>query len=69
MESCCKVKGSDRFEYLCFDGGEYGHHGLQLVTGVEATPPIVIGPRMYTKGVPQGRLLHKIYGLTSPAFD
>ena len=55
-ENCRKVKGSDRFEYLCFDGGEYGHHGLQLVTGVEATPPIVIGPRMYTKGVPQGAI-------------
>lgn len=41
-------------EMLCCDGGEYGDHGLQMVAGVEARPPIVIGPRMYTKGVPKG---------------
>ena len=56
-------------EMLCCDGGEYGHYGLQMVAGVEAQPPIVIGPRMYTKGVPPGRQLRKIYGTTSPAFD
>ena len=58
-----------RIEMLCCDGGEYGHHGLQMITGVEVKPPIIIGPRMYTKGVPPGRQLHKIYGTTSPAFD
>jgi hypothetical protein len=56
-------------EMLCCDGGEYGDHGVQMVAGVEARPPIIIGPRMYTKGVPPGRQLHKIYGTTSPAFD
>ena len=58
-----------KIEMLCCDGGEYGGQGLQVVSGVEATTPIVIGPRMYTKGVPPGRQLHKIYGITSPAFD
>ena len=56
-------------EMLCCDGGEYGDHGLQTVAGVEARPPIVIGPRMYTNGIPPGRQLHKIYGIMSPAFD
>ena len=45
----CRATGGDHFEFLCFDGGEYGHCGLQLVTGVEATPPIIICPKMYTK--------------------
>ena len=58
-----------QIEMLCCDGGEYGHHGLQMIVGVEAKPPIVIGPRMYTKGVPPGRQLNKVYGTTSPAFD
>ena len=56
-------------EMLCCVGGEYGHHGLQIITSVEAKPPIVIGPRMYTKGIPPGRQLQKIYGTTSSAFD
>lgn len=64
-----KTLQETQVEMLCCDGGEYGHHGLQMVAGVEAKPPIVIGPRMYTKGVPPGRQLHKIYGITSPAFD
>ena len=34
-------------EMLCCDGGEYGHHGLQLVAGIETKPSVVIGPRMY----------------------
>ena len=58
-----------QIEMLCCDGGDYGHHGLQMVAGVEAKPPLFIGPRMYTKGVPPGRQLCKIYGTTSPAFD
>ena len=57
------------FEMLCSDGGNYGHHGLHLTADIEARPPIVIGPRMYTKGIPPGRQLHKIYGTTSPGFD
>ena len=56
-------------EMLCCDGGEYGHHGLQLVAGIEAKPSVVIGPRMYTKGIPPERQLQKIYGTTSPAYD
>jgi hypothetical protein len=31
-------------------------------TGVEASPPIVIGLRMYTKGVPTGRQLRSSPG-------
>ena len=72
-----------KFELLCCNGGEYGSHGLQLVSGVEADPPIflyyvirgpitiaiVIGPRMYKNEIPPGRQLCKIYGITSPDFD
>ena len=66
------VMGNDsdrKFELLCCNGGECGNHGLQLVSGIEADPPVVIGPRMYKNGIPSGRQLDKIYGTTSPAFD
>ena len=56
-------------EMLCCDRGEYGYHGLQMVAGIEAKPSVVIGPRMYTRGIPSGRQLQKIYRTTSPAYD
>ena len=59
-----------QFETIACGESEYGHCGMQLISGIETTtPPIVIGPRMYTKGVPSGMQPHKVYGITSPAFD
>ena len=59
-----------QFEMIVCGESEYGHRGMQLISGIETTtPPIVIGPRMYTKGVPSGMQPHKVYGITSPAFD
>ena len=61
--------GDNRLVIMCSDGGEYGDHGLQLIAGMEASTPYVIGPRMYTSGVPAGRQPRKVYGTTSIIFD
>ena len=38
-----------QFEMIACSESEYGRRGMQLISGIETTtPPIVIGPRMYT---------------------
>ena len=55
-------------EVFYSDGGSYGDHAsrLMLEVGAETT---YLGQRMYTKGVPLGRLIGSMYGLFSTAFD
>ena len=49
-------------------GSAYGEHASQLFSKVEAdyTP---FATRMYTKGIPKGVQLNKMYGIMHPAFD
>lgn len=68
-EDTLKIEGGVKFVMMCSDGGEYGNHGLQLISGLEVTAPYVIGPRMYTNGTPPGRQTSKIYATTSIIFD
>ena len=49
-------------------GDEVAPHTMQLLADVDAeTFPLVV--RMYTKGIPQGRQMAKMYSITSTAFD
>ena len=49
-------------------GSAYGEHASQLFSKAEGeySP---FATRMYTKGIPEGKQLTKIYGIMHPAFD
>ena len=56
------------FEMLYTVGGESGPQSAQLVADVDGTTTPFC-TRMYTKGIPYGRQVDKIYGIINPAFD
>ena len=56
------------FELFYSDGGSYGDHASRLIQELEANT-LYLGQRMYTKGIPPGRQISKMYGLFSTAFD
>ena len=56
------------FELFYSDRGSYGDHASRLMSEVEAKT-VFLGQRMYTKGIPQGRQISKMYGISSTAFD
>ena len=56
------------FEMLYPLGGESGAQAAELVMQVKGTS-IPFCKRMYTKGVPRGRQVDKVYGILQAAFD
>ena len=56
------------FELYYSDGGSYGDHALRLMKELEVKT-VYLGQRMYTKGIPLGRQIRKMYGIFSTAFD
>ena len=56
------------FELFYSDGGSYGDHASRLMKELEART-VYLGQRMYTRGIPQGREISKMYGIFSTAFD
>ena len=49
-------------------GDNCGSDASQLMDGLDAEL-MHIAYRMYTKGIPTGRQLNKIYGIVSPTYD
>lgn len=56
------------FEIYYPQGGESGQQSARLIAQVEGTSTLFC-VRMYTKGIPEGRQLDKVYGITHLAFD
>ena len=57
-----------QFEMMYAHGTEVAPHTMQLLTEVDAKT-FPLATRMYTKGIPQGRQMTKMYSVTSTAFD
>lgn len=63
-----KQTSSSKIDLFFCDGESYGNHASQLMKELEATATL-IGPRMYTRGIPPGRQQEKMYSIYLPAFD
>ena len=69
-EACITNEAISATKFLLIHahGSEHGQHASQLFAKVEAEHS-PFATRMYTKGIPQGIQLTKIYGITHPTFD
>ena len=56
------------FELFYSEGGSFGDHASRLMSEVEAQT-VHVGEKMFTKGIPPGTRLDRMYGLLSVAFD
>ena len=63
-----KETSLSKIDLFYSDGESCGHHASQLMKELEATATLV-GPRIYTQGIPPDRQQDKMCSIYVPTFD